>query len=179
MKRYRIITFFVIFLLTISAIVLMLSNSHEKEETNYLYPTNFMELHFAYEGNVYLTNVYAELYNIFEEDIPHINTQLSKLKKDEKIEKYYQNNSYVNSIIQDLENFKIIVDELKENNVKKLKLESSEIIENSCEVKNNNTQFLISVKYENCDKMLFKIVILNEQENNSYIKIFPVVVNVN
>lgn len=179
MKKSRILIVLIILLLIILIMLTILSNikksTENEEQKKYLYPGNTMQLHFSYKGKVSLTDVYAELYNIVQIHIPAVYSEKDNLTSQKKIQKYYKKNKDINTVIYNDNDFNKLLDVLKKYNTEKLSFEHSEIVNSSCIISDNKTEFIIKIKYQNCEEIFLKIIILNEEINNSYIKFIPIV----
>lgn len=177
MKKRSFLVLLIIILMILSIMLSILSyikNKKENEEVKLLYPNNIVELHFDYKGKISINKIYEELHNIVIEDIPSVNSDLKKLKNDKKISKYYKKNENINIKIEKVEDFKFLVNILKTINKEELEYEYSEIIQSSCKKDKTKIQFDVKVRYKDCNDIILRIIVYNEENNDSYIKYIPI-----
>lgn len=192
MKKIRIILIISIVALIISIIGLTVYSINKKKfsEEKYtlekpleealegkLYPNNFTEFYFKYNGSISTNDIYTKLYDIIEVGIPRLNSDVEKLYTDEKISDYYDNQSYVKNVIgiSSKIDFIKLVKILKENDVTALKYSISEIEKLSTTVYSNKTEFILTVQYEHSQPINLKVIVYNTKKNNGFINIIPII----
>ena len=177
MKKRRICILIIILLLIISLLLMIvIKNKKQNQDVNkqYIYPGNTTELHFSYKGKVNLTDVYARLYDVATEYIPEVYKQKGKLTSDKKAQKYYSKNKNINKNMNSADDFNKLLSFCKKNSVEKLELEHFEIVKSSCNFQSDKTEFKLLVKYKDCEELVLKITVLNNEESDSYLKFVPI-----
>ena len=165
MKKRRICILIIILLLIISLLLMIvIKNKKQNQDVNkqYIYPGNTTELHFSYKGKVNLTDVYARLYDVATEYIPEVYKQKGKLTSDKKAQKYYSKNKNINKNMNSADDFNKLLSFCKKNSV------------SSCNFQSDKTEFKLLVKYKDCEELVLKITVLNNEESDSYLKFVPI-----
>lgn len=170
----RIILILAIVILIGIGIMLVLLNDPVENRLNYIYndkegtinqmPLNVSPLFIEYNGRIEQRTVYKAMY-VFVNDI--IQDYYLKFKNDfskEKIEKYYDNNKV--DIEQELgitekQEFVEFINVLKNLKGDNLKLKQYIIIPESITQITRATKFILAVDYEENDRVLFELNLLN------------------
>ena len=117
-----------------------------------------------YSGELKSKNIGKSIYYMANEVIPRYYTQLKQLS-DEEIEKYYKKNKktiYLDTGKIEVNNFILLINEIKKINNQSLELEEYYIDKDSIVAQNNSTKADLYIKYKNNDAIAIKIQVLNK-----------------
>lgn len=178
-KIKKIITILFVLLILVLSIFIILKNNPVDRRLKYIYnekkegnikimPINVSPLFTTYNGNIDQRSIYKAMYIFANELVENYHNKVKDFDE-QQLKEYYNKKSNVIQKelgIDDEDEFLKFAETLKKINNDKLILESYTINPNTIKRKNNSTEFVLILKYQDNEKIAFYLNILNNSTSN-------------